>query len=426
MRIVPGEGFVKNILLIPVLLLTLSPFPASAAPEAPAIEEWQGQWGQWSSPDGGHNLYGASVSIFACDASASTCRFRFDSESPASRCSTSGDNGSVLQINGSTAKGEILSYDGSHSGCYLQFEKVQAPGKRELRLLGRPDSACEYFCTEHTLNFPSAYPFRTAVEYPLLSTRECFADSRKSREVWCADPKVQELDETLKTQGERIDDLINSNEMYNKLPGRREQILAQCDRAVDIGACLSSSYQNILAELGLAEKKAQEAHDKDEEAMETPGDPAAASELIGRIDGVYKERFANQLVDGQGYESEDILEIVRVSENTVYFRTHLEFYNGHECNLWGLARFSRKGVLVYDDPEPPLDPEDPHCRLQFEVSADKITILDPKQSCKSFNCGMRGAFDGEDFALSARRPIKYMQLLKNSEEYKKALEQLKQ
>lgn len=418
-----AERFMKDILLIAVVLIALS---ASAAQGAPGIVEWQGQWGQWTLPDGGRNLYGASVSIFACDASASTCRFRFDSESPASRCSTSGDNGSVLQINGSTAKGEILSYDGSHSGCYLEFEKQQAPGKKELRLLNSPSAACEYFCTEHKLNFPPSYAFRAAVEYPLLSTRECFADARKSREVWCADPKVQELDEKLKTLGERIDDLSNSNEMYNKLPGNRENILAQCDHAANISVCLSSSYENVLAELGQTEKKAQEAHDKDEMAMETPGDPAAASELIGRIDGVYKERFANQLVDGQGYESEDILEIVRVSENTVYFRTHLEFYNGHECNLWGLARFSRKGVLVYDDPEPPLDPEDPHCRLQFEVSADKITILDPKQTCKSFNCGMRGAFDGEDFALSARRPIKYMQLLKNSEEYKEALEQLNQ
>ncbi len=145
------------------------------------------------------------------------------------------------------------------------------------------------------------------------------------------------------------------------------------------------------------------------------------AQLIEQIDGVYKKRFANGLVDGTSYTSENILEIVRIAEDAVYFKTHLEFYNGHSCAQNGVARFSGAGVFVfYAERDSSTDQQ---CRLQLEVSDKRVTIKDPDHSCQEY-CGMRGSFDGATFERGARRPIRYMTLLKNSAEYKAAIKAL--
>ncbi|HSL21497.1 MAG TPA: hypothetical protein VK886_08175 [Vicinamibacterales bacterium] len=95
------------------------------------------------------------------------------------------------------------------------------------------------------------------------------------------------------------------------------------------------------------------------------------------------------------------------------------------CSLSGLARYSRKGVLVFQDPEPPFDPADEPCILQFEETANEIRLLDPSHACTRLHCGMRGGFHLQAFPVGARRRIQYMDRLKNSRQYRKALEQSK-
>src|SRR6476660_3949917 len=70
---------------------------------------------------------------------------------------------------------------------------------------------------------------------------------------------------------------------------------------------------------------------------------------IDSLAGVYRKTFANGNIDGGKYQSEDILEIVKVSPTTAYIRTHLEFFNGHVCNIWGVARLEGD-ALVYRGP----------------------------------------------------------------------------
>ena len=72
----------------------------------------------------------------------------------------------------------------------------------------------------------------------------------------------------------------------------------------------------------------------------------AADGPIDTLAGVYKTQFKNGNIDGGKYDSEDILEIVKVSPTAAYVRTHLEFFNGHVCNIQGVADVE-DGALVY-------------------------------------------------------------------------------
>jgi hypothetical protein len=388
------------------------------------IQDWQGEWGQWSAAGSADVFHGASISIQNCDAAAGTCRFHFDSKSSESSCSQLSDAGSILRVTGLTARAQFQDYHDLPSDCVLDLELRDTPRGRELRMVKQSGKECVNNCTEDKLNFPVSYPFRSAVSYPLLSVRECFADARASRAIWCVDPQVQELDRALKTLGEEIDHLTYTQQMYKARPVREEAWLSGCEHAANVTVCLRSAYSNAVTEYQGLKKAAVEAHEKDEQALRTPGNPQDATALIGRVEGVYKQRFENALVDGSSFTSENILEIVRVAPDAVYVNTHLVFYNAHTCDVSGLARFSQKGVFVFRDPDEPTDPGDEPCVLQFEASTDQIRILDPTHACKPRYCGARGGFVGAAFAMSARRPIRYMTLIKKSAEYKEAIAQL--
>src|SRR5882672_9909580 len=72
----------------------------------------------------------------------------------------------------------------------------------------------------------------------------------------------------------------------------------------------------------------------------------AAPIAIDGVTGVYKYRFDNGLADGTAYKSENVLEIVKVSPSQAYVRAHLEFFNGHICDISGVAQLEN-GALVY-------------------------------------------------------------------------------
>ena len=143
---------------------------------------------------------------------------------------------------------------------------------------------------------------------------------------------------------------------------------------------------------------------------------AASSNSIDDIAGVYKHQFQNGLVDGSKYTSEDILEIVKVSPGEAYIRAHLEFYNGHLCAVAGVAR-SESDALVYR----PRDNGQGKCALALRRKGDRLVFEDPGDACKLDFCGARGVFNGQEFPLSGRRPIRYMSRLLASREYAAAM-----
>jgi hypothetical protein len=152
---------------------------------------------------------------------------------------------------------------------------------------------------------------------------------------------------------------------------------------------------------------------------------AAAPGLPAALAGVYKHRFANADVQGDHYTSEDILEIVPVDGDAAYVRLHLDFYNGHICDISGVARQAGES-LVYDGP---ADTDGKPCRLTLASRGDGVHIFeDENGSCRNQTCGARGGYgfkaDGPpDFTPAQRRTIRYLPRLEASAEYKAALDE---
>jgi hypothetical protein len=145
---------------------------------------------------------------------------------------------------------------------------------------------------------------------------------------------------------------------------------------------------------------------------------ADAADLdLGRVAGVYIEGFMNGNMEGGKYWSDDILEIVKLSPNTAYFRTYLAFFNGHQCAIWGVAEVTGPS-LVYRNPET-------QCELHLDVADGKIAFDDKHGHCRLGTCGNRGMYGSEtfkeSFKLTSRRPIRYMPKLLASQQYLTAL-----
>lgn len=147
-----------------------------------------------------------------------------------------------------------------------------------------------------------------------------------------------------------------------------------------------------------------------------------ADQLIGEIEGVYKHRFQNGLVTGEKYQSEDVVEIVRYDATRIYVRAELQFFNGHQCSISGIATYDG-GKFVYDAPSP--DPDTPACHFQVGADSKAITFRDPDGACRFSRCGARGGLDGYTIARDSKRRIRYMDRLRNSAEYKQAVSELK-
>lgn len=152
------------------------------------------------------------------------------------------------------------------------------------------------------------------------------------------------------------------------------------------------------------------------------------------IEGVYKQRFTNGMItpgkapgeQDTPYQSENIVEIVRHDDQHVYVRASLQFYNGHSCSIYGMARHEGDG-FVFRDPEPAYDGGQ-RCTLTVAQSGDAITLTDRVTpdgvaTCKSY-CGMRGSLSDVALPMASRRTIRYMERLRESREYRQAAKQL--
>ena len=149
-------------------------------------------------------------------------------------------------------------------------------------------------------------------------------------------------------------------------------------------------------------------------AAKTSADPAQA------LSGRYYRQFPNAFVSGEKYTGEHIVEIVPVAHGAAYFRIHLDYYNGHSCTIYGIARVE-EDALVYRDPSP--DHEGGPCVLELKRSGNSLSIDDGQATCHSSHCGMRGSFSNVSLPFSSKRPIGYMARLKASREYRWALDE---
>jgi len=142
--------------------------------------------------------------------------------------------------------------------------------------------------------------------------------------------------------------------------------------------------------------------------------PLASAVEIDAIEGAYHHHFENGDVSGDKFAGEDVLEIVKITNDSAYFRTHLDFFNGHVCSLWGVADLVGD-QLVY------RPKSQPNCVLTLAFSDKGVTFSDPAGACREQNCGARGSFDGTSFPAKSRRAISYLSKLLASRQYQEAL-----
>ena len=149
------------------------------------------------------------------------------------------------------------------------------------------------------------------------------------------------------------------------------------------------------------------------------------SAIINELQGVYKHRFQNGTVDGEKYQSEDIVEIVPFDSTSIYIRTHIEFFNGHQCDISGIARYEN-GVFVYHSLEKAFG-TNLYCTLKVSQDQKKINLTDIDEanevSTCSYFCSARGTFNNYSISKSSKRKIRYLDRLKASTQYNSAVEE---
>lgn len=147
-----------------------------------------------------------------------------------------------------------------------------------------------------------------------------------------------------------------------------------------------------------------------------------SSKLIGEIEGVYKHRFTNFEYNSSGpdipYQTEDVVEIVRHDDTSIYVRAELHFYNGHDCSIAGIARYDGQKFIYHA--KPPEYHSDEHCVLQVSADDKKLRLTDGDGSCHAY-CGARGSLNNYAIDRAKKRPIRYMERLKASHEYQHAV-----
>jgi hypothetical protein len=145
----------------------------------------------------------------------------------------------------------------------------------------------------------------------------------------------------------------------------------------------------------------------------------AADKAPDSLAGRYYRQFPNSFVSGEKYTGEDIVEIVPVGPGAAYVRIHLDYYNGHSCGIYGIAK-AEAGALVYREVRDPSAVADGRqCVLTVSHSGKSLSIDDAEGSCRGY-CGARGTLTQVTLPYASKRPIRYMARLKASDEFKAA------
>jgi hypothetical protein len=114
---------------------------------------------------------------------------------------------------------------------------------------------------------------------------------------------------------------------------------------------------------------------------------------IGSVQGIYKYSFPNALMDSTQYTSENRLLLMSTSLTTAYFDVHLEWANGHSCDLSGIADVMSEQVLTYSTPSI----MEKTCTFNITLDTNKFVLNDENRECRIISCGSRGMLDGVEF-----------------------------
>jgi hypothetical protein len=149
---------------------------------------------------------------------------------------------------------------------------------------------------------------------------------------------------------------------------------------------------------------------------------APAGDLPSRLEGHYSHSFANALVSGETYRSTETMDILRTGPAAAYVDVHLEFFNGHECNITGVADAKGPALVLKSG-----DDDISRCTLTIQPGTGKdrgkLVFGAEEESCHYY-CGARGSLDGsDDFTLAGRRPLRPAERrrIQHADDYKAAV-----
>lgn len=136
-----------------------------------------------------------------------------------------------------------------------------------------------------------------------------------------------------------------------------------------------------------------------------PGLPAfARAPQLDAVAGVYKHRVQVLTPAAGDGPHEDILEVVRLSPTTAYFRIHEEMANGHICAIHGVADWAMDALVYRRQGDTP-------CILRLVPRPGGIALDDQNNACSATNCGAGSAMGSGTavaFEASERRRIRYL------------------
>lgn len=338
------------------------------------------------------------IDIRKCDDQKKVCKITASTEAATDlRCSFIGE----LVIDSAT--------HASHKSDYCLFDVTLTPGARPGLKVSASGEKCSAHCVG-ALKWPTEptplYQRDNFVEF----SSACFDQKSPSMTAQCNSPDVFAASAAYEAAVYRADTamggVIEGKRTYAFLKEGREAILRACDKNASPSSCLIEAFKKESARLS-------DLSGSRDKVLNESGSSADARALIGRLEGVYKQKTKSGFVTGEEYTAEDVLEIVKVSDNSIYFKTVLHFYNGHKCGLSGVANYRKAGGFVYEEVG------DSACRLLIEPKKNQISFTD-LANCKNY-CGARGSWNGSAFATSQKRKIKYLPTILKSDDYKNAL-----
>ena len=332
------------LLLIPTLAL---------AQQSP----WQGEWGSFTDTSA---TTGQRLTISDC--SATTCTFAVSVRVPGGNCGTASK--ATFTITSPTDATANLPGESASQTCKLQLHR----DPKSITVTATGKTCTSYYCTSPTITLSHTYPQRSTTIYSGPHADACLSNASPATVATCTDAVTVDA-----------------------------AILKHCDTAPNPAQCLHDRFTEDIALMTTKQT--------DHTAGYTDrGDPASAAALAQKIAGRYRHSFANGDVQGDHYRSTDTLTITPVGRASIHFDAHLEFYNGHTCDLSGGALFRKNGSFVYDDKPTTSDSTDPVCHLGIKPTATGVTFEDYTGGCKMTSCGERGGWNGASFTFAQRVP----------------------
>ncbi len=136
-------------------------------------------------------------------------------------------------------------------------------------------------------------------------------------------------------------------------------------------------------------------------SLKTPVDPQKAAQLIDKIAGVYKTSHVYQPTGEESEKLENILEIVKVTMNSIHFRLLTNYGNAHGCEMDGVATYNNHDSFIYDDLA--KNDKQKNCVLKIIPSANGIKLEKADTDNAYMNyCSILGADPNEFFGTDGK------------------------